>query len=169
MKKTCGLFLCLLFTCSLGFGQVDEILQLKEKIIDIQNEGKLGFRNFTLCSKIFGFGSYVPLREPVLDKNDTLLVYYEPLNVFTNRKEGIYEIWYTQDMILLDAEGKVIQEWEDILTFHHSAKVPVLDLYARNSIDLKGMLPSGSYTFKAILKDQLRGITVTKTLDFSIR
>ena len=98
MKKVIiwGALFCLAFT--LSFGQSDEILKLKEKIIQIQNAGELGFRNFTFCSNIIGFGSYVPLAKPAVDKSGELLVYYEPVNVFTSKKEGLYEIWYTQDM-----------------------------------------------------------------------
>ena len=53
--------LILVFTCSLTLYGQDKILELKEKIIDIQNEGQLGFRNFTLCSNIIGYGQYVPI------------------------------------------------------------------------------------------------------------
>ncbi|MBU1185944.1 MAG: hypothetical protein KJ908_03540, partial [Acidobacteria bacterium] len=47
------------------------------------------------------YASFVPVREPVIDKNGTLLIYYEPQNIFTVVREGIYEIWYTQDMAVL--------------------------------------------------------------------
>lgn len=147
----------------------DEILDLKEKIIDLQNKGILGFQNFTLCSKIFGFGSYVPLEQPVVDKNGSLLVYYEPSNVYTSRKEGLYEIWYTQDMVLLDGKGEVVQEWKDILEFHYTTRKPVLDLFARNSLDLGGQLPPGSYGFRAVIKDKLGDKKAERTVTFEIR
>ena len=38
----------------------DPILALKEKIIDLQNEGALGFKSFTLCTNVIGYGQYVP-------------------------------------------------------------------------------------------------------------
>lgn len=147
----------------------DEILDLKEKIIDLQNRGSLGFQNFTLCSKIFGFGSYVPLEQPVVDKNGSLLVYYEPSNVYTSRKDGLYEIWYTQDMVLMDGKGNVIQEWKDILEFHYTTRKPVLDLFARNSLDLGGQLPPGSYGFRAVIKDKLADRKAERTVNFEIR
>lgn len=46
--------------------------------------------------------------------------YYEPIHVFTNRKDGLYEIWYTQDMTLLKENGEVVSHWNDILTFHYT-------------------------------------------------
>ena len=152
-----------------AFAQEDEILDLKEKIIDLQNKGKLGFANFTLCLKIMGFASYVPLQEPVLDKNGTLLIYYEPINIFTNRKDAMYEIWYTQDMTLLKENGEVVSHWNDILTFHYTTKKPVMDLFAQNSIELKGQLPVGKYKFKATLKDKLTEKTAIHIIDFEIR
>ena len=165
--------MCLIFALFIVFGwtfaQQDEILVLKEKIIELQNKGKLGFTNFTLCSKIMGFASYVPLPEHVIDKNSTLLIYYEPINIFTNRKDDLYEIWYTQDMTLLKDNGEVVSHWNDILAFHYTTKKPVMDLFAQNSIELKGQLPVGKYKFKATLKDKLTEKTATHIIDFEIR
>jgi hypothetical protein len=169
MKKAIGLALACVLLFGWAIGQDAEILDLKEKIIDLQNKGKLGFTSFTLCSKIMGFASYVPLPEPVIDKNGTLLVYYEPVNVFTNRKDDLYEIWYTQDMTLLNESGEVVSHWTDILTFHYTTKKPVMDLFAQNSINLQGKLPAGKYKFKATLKDKLTEKTAIHSIDFEIR
>jgi hypothetical protein len=154
---------------SLSFAQDDEILKLKEKIIEIQNKGELGFRYFSFCSNIIGFGSYVPLPRPVLDKSGELLVYYEPVNIFTSKKEGLYEIWYTQDMALLSEKGEVLQEWTNALDFHYTTKAPVMDLFAQNSITLGGQVAAGKYKFKAVLKDKLSGKSATKVVDFEVR
>jgi hypothetical protein len=168
MKKIFAMGLALAFAGGLAFGQADEILKLKEKIIELQNKGELGFRNFNLCSNILGFGSYVPLPESVIKKDKKLQLYYEPMNVFTSKREGLYEIWYTQDMVLLKPNGEVLQEWKDILSFNYTSKAPVLDLYATNSLDLAGLVP-GKYKFKAVLRDKLKNKEVSKTIDFTIR
>jgi hypothetical protein len=169
MKK----FVIWTFVALLAFsgaaGQENEILKLKEQIIELQNNGELGFQNFILCSSIFTFASYVPLSEPVIGKTGTLLVYYEPLNIFTKKEDGIYEIWYTQDMVLLNQDETVISEWPDILEFHHRTNKPVMDVFAQNSLDFDGSIPPGKYKFKAVLKDKLRGDSVTKIIDFEIR
>jgi hypothetical protein len=169
MKKGLCLIAVLLVIFGWAYAQEDEILKLKEQIIDLQNKGKLGFANFTLCSKIMGFASYVPLSEPVVDKNGTLLIYYEPANVFTSKRGSLYEIWYTQDMTLLKENGEVVSHWKDILTFHYTTQKPVMDLFAQNSIDIKGQLPAGKYKFKATLKDMLSEKTAVHTVDFEIR
>jgi hypothetical protein len=159
----------IILAVSVASAQENEILKLKERIIELQNKGELGFRNLTLCSTIIGFGSYVPLASPVVDKSAQLLVYYEPVNVFTSKKEGLYEIWYTQDMVLLDEKGEALQEWPNALDFHYTTRTPILDLFAQNSLDLGGQVPAGKYKFKAVLKDKLSGRTAVRTMDFEIR
>lgn len=169
MKKGLCLIASILIILGWAFTQENEILRLKEQIIELQNKGELGFANFTLCSKIMGFASYVPLPEPVVDKNGTLLVYYEPVNVFTSKRDGLYEIWYAQDMTLLKDNGEVVSHWDEILTFQYTTRKPVMDLFAQNSIDLKGQLPAGKYRFKATLRDKLSEKTAVHTVDFEIR
>ncbi|MGB7295949.1 MAG: hypothetical protein WBC70_10205 [Candidatus Aminicenantales bacterium] len=169
MKRFIWLAVMVILTGPFCLSQESEILQLKEKIVEIQNTSELGFRHFNFCSNVIGFGSYVPLAKPLLDKNGELLVYYEPVNVFTSKKEGLYEIWYTQDMALLDAEGEVLREWPDILSFHYTTRTPVMDLYAQNSLTLGGQIPAGQYKFKAVLKDKLSGKSAVKVVDFEIR
>ena len=169
MRRFLGIAVLVVLAGSFCLAQENEILRLKEKIIDIQNRSELGFRHFDFCSNIIGFGSYVPLAEPVLDRDGSLLVYYEPVNVFTNRKEGLYEIWYTQDMALLDSRGEVMKEWVDILNFHYTTRTPIMDLYARNSVSLAGQVPPGRYQFRAVLKDKLSGKSAVKVVPFEIR
>jgi hypothetical protein len=159
----------IILSASASIAQDSEILKLKERIIEIQNKGDLGFRNFSFCSTIIGFGSYVPLSSNMLNQSGELLVYYEPVNVFTSRKEGLYEVWYTQDMVLLDEKGAVLQEWPNALDFHYTTRTPVMDLWAQNNINLGGQIPAGKYKFKAVLKDKLSGRTAAKILDFEVR
>jgi hypothetical protein len=168
MKGFLSLSLVFLVAAPLVFGQADDILKLKEKIIELQNKGELGFRNFAICSNIIGFGSYVPVAAPAFKAGDQILFYYEPLNVFTSRREGLYEIWYTQDMIVLDAKGNVLLNKADALDFHYTSKTPVLDLYATNSLDVGGLAP-GKYQFKAVLKDRLRNKQIAKIVEFTIQ
>jgi hypothetical protein len=145
----------------------DAVLKLKNQIIDLQNRGALGFREFTLCSKILGYGSYVPLDKLQVPQGSELQVSCEPVNVFTNRNKGKYEIWYTQDIVLLTDKGKVLYEQEELLNFRYSSRSPVFDLYATNSLDL-GELSPGKYIYKAVLRDKLKGVTAEYTLPFAV-
>ena len=104
MKKILPFVLIFLFAFSGVTAQENEVLKLKEKIIELQNNGTLAFDNFNLCSSVKTFASYVSLQEPVVEKDGTILLYYEPLNVFTKKQDGIYEIWYSQDLILMSKD-----------------------------------------------------------------
>jgi len=168
MKRYFSIACIILLALPVAFGQEQEILKLKEKIIEIQNKNELGFNNFTLCTNIISFASYVPLSKPVVEKDGTLLVYYEPANVYTSKKGGLYEVWYTQDMALFSEEGKLIFEKKDALSFHYTTQAPLLDLYATNTLTLTGLTP-GKYKFKATLKDKLKDKSANKTIDFEIR
>jgi hypothetical protein len=148
-------------------GNYEKILELKDEIVKIQNQGELGFRNFTLCSKIITMGHYVPLPEPKIKIGKELLVYYEPANVFTNTQGGRYEFWFTQDMLLLNEKGELLYEKTDALSMHFNTATPLLDLYVTNTLTLTG-LPVGKYTYKAVLHDVLREATAAKTVDFEI-
>ena len=170
MKRIAFVLLVSLFAGvpAVSFGaDGDPVLRLKNEIIDIQNEGTLDFKHFTLCSKILGFGSYVELDTDKIKAGSTLLVYYEPVNVFTNRREGFYEIWYDQDMRIFKNDGELIYEKEEGLNFHYMSKNPVLDLYAQNTLSL-GNLPPGLYIYEAVLKDKLKGTKVKHSIPFEI-
>lgn len=149
-------------------GNYNLILKLKDIIIEIQNQGELGFRNFILCSKIITMGQYVALPEPkVKVGTEELLIYIEPANVFTNTQQGRYEFWITQDIFLFDEEGELLFEKTDAISAHFNTATPILDLYLPNTLYMS-TLPVGKYTYKAILHDVLRGTTATKTIDFEV-
>lgn len=147
--------------------QSDAVLKLKNQIIDLQNKSSLTFKDVTLCSKVLGFGSYVPLEQPAVPQGSELLLYYEPVNVFTNRVQGQYEIWYTQDIVLLSSSGEVLYEQKELLTFHYFSRSPVFDLYATNSLNL-GNLPSGKYVYKTVVHDKLKEATAEYALNFQV-
>jgi hypothetical protein len=168
MKKILFLGVVFLAAAGLVFGQAEDILKLKEKIIELQNKGELGFRNFAICSNIMGFGSYVPAAAPTFKSGDQIQFYYEPVNVFTGRRESLYEIWYTQDMIVADAKGNVLMEKVDAMDFHYTSKSPVLDLFVTGSLDLTSV-PPGKYQYKAVLKDKLRNKQIVKAVDFTVK
>jgi hypothetical protein len=146
----------------------EAILSLKNQIIDLQNRGSLGFKDFTLCSKILGFGSFVALDRAEVSQGAELQIYYEPVNVFTNRSKGLYELYYTQDIVLLSAQGETVYEAKELLSFHWISKSPVFDLYATNSLNLGG-LPPGNYTYKAVLRDKLKEATAEFSQPFAVR
>ena len=145
----------------------DQILNLRKQIIELQNKGKLGFRDFTLCSNILSFASYVPLKEPKVKQGGELLIYYEPKNFYTNFKNNLYEVWLTQDMIVTTMDNKVLLTKKNALNYHFYSAKPVLDIYFTNSVTI-GNTPPGKYIFKAVLYDKLRNTSVTKSIVFEV-
>jgi hypothetical protein len=147
--------------------KADEILELKNRIVEIQNHGKLGFRNFVPCSQILTYASYVPLEKPEVKQGGEIQFYFEPNNFYTHRKGGRYEIWLSEDMFVFTADGEVLLEQKEAATHHYFTETPIMDLYFTNSVSV-GQLPPGRYVFRAVLNDKLKGATATKELSFYV-
>jgi len=145
----------------------DAVLKLKESIIDIQNLGKLDFRNFTLCSNVFGYGQYVPVPENKVEAGSEVYFYYEPVNLYTNRKDNAYQIGYTQDMILTSVDGEEFVNSPNALNFNHMTTSPVLDVYSTNTLAL-GNLPPGKYVFTAVIHDTLKKVDAKTECAFEV-
>lgn len=143
------------------------ILELKNDIIRIQNQGELGIKNLNLCSNVIALSAYVPLEEAKIEVGKEYYIYYEPANVFTKISEGRYEFWYTQDASLLDHEGNVLAESSGVLSMHFNTATPLLDIYAVNDLLLTGA-PPGKYTYKIVLHDVFRDQSTVETIDFEI-
>jgi len=145
----------------------EKILELKNEIIQLQNSGELGVRNFTLCSKIYTLGSYVPLPEPKIEKNGKLLLYYEPANLYTKVSEGRYEFWFTQDAVLTDINDKELWSEKEFLDMHYITSTPILDVYVHNTLTLTDV-PPGKYIYTITLNDLFRNKSITKSIEFEI-
>jgi hypothetical protein len=145
----------------------DSIAELKEKIIDLQNQGRLGFRNFALCTNIIGYGQYVEAPSDQVKAGTEIYFYYEPENLFTNRRGGSYHMWFTQDMIVLTETGEELYNGAELLNFNYQTTSPVLDVFAKNSLDL-GTLPPGKYVFKAVMHDKLKNVDAEFSYTFKV-
>lgn len=161
------LFVLGMVTGSGAWLQADEVLRLKEEIIDLQNVGSLGFRNLIACSKVVDYGSYIPLTDNKVKAGDIIFFYFEPQNVTTRRAEGEYEIWFTQDMIILTGKQREVFKKEKALEVRHKSSSPRLDLYGINQLTLVD-LPPGKYVFKAILHDKLKDERAEATWPFEV-
>ena len=168
MNGRSKILLATLVLCWIGNALAeDPILKLKEEIIDLQNQGDLGFREFTLCSNVIGYGQYVAYPENKVKAGSEVYFYYEPVNVFTNRRGGMYQIWFTQDMIVLTVEGEELLNLEEALNFNYQTTSPVLDIFAKNTLTL-GNLPPGMYRFRAVIHDKLRNTEAGHSYDFEV-
>lgn len=143
------------------------VLELKEQIIDLQNKGKFGIKNFLPCSQISTLGSYTKLSETRFKQNETLYVYFEPVNFFTSRTEGKYEIWLTEDIMILNEKGETLTEKPGIMENHYTSDSPILDIYFNNHVEFDSV-PAGRYIFKVILYDKLNNTSTSESLPFEV-
>jgi len=153
------------------FAKADEassqMLQLKEKIIELQNQGTLGVKDFTACSQITTIGSYTPLPETKFKRNETLYVYFEPKNYFTKKSDGKYEIWLTEDIFILNEKGETLMEKPNVVQTHYNSASPILDIYFNNHIEFTDV-PAGKYVFRVILYDKLKNTSASESLQFEV-
>ena len=169
MKKTIALIgILVMALCLPGLALAKEsVPQLKQRILDLQNKGELGFRNFTLCSNIIGYGQYLAIPDNKVKVGSEVFFYYEPVNLFTKREGKVYQIWYTQDIVLYTEDGQEIYRGNEALKFDYQTLSPVLDVFASNTLSL-GNLPPGKYQFEAVIHDKLKKVDASHKYTFEV-
>lgn len=143
----------------------DEVQKLKERILDVQNEGKLGFRKIIPCSSAEGFGIYSPL-EPG-QKVQRIVFYCEPLNVSTIKSGDRYIIDCAVDCILMDTSGRVLGGRQNFLRINRVSRSPIIDLFFKFDIALKKPLDR-PLLLKTVLHDKIKNASISATKKISI-
>lgn len=141
-------------------GNTEEIQVLKDRIIDLQNKGKLGFRKVVACSSAEGFGVYSPVVPG--QHLSKVVFYYEPSNISTMRSDGRYVIDCSVDLTILDHFGKKLGGGENVVRINRVSRSPILDVYFRIQIDLK-KLPNRGLTVATVLRDKIKNQSATST------
>jgi hypothetical protein len=136
----------------------DEAQAMKERIIDLQNKGKLGFRKIVACSTVEGFGVYSPI-EPGQTVGKVVF-YCEPANVSTLRSQDRYIVDCAVDFLLMDSSGKVLGGKENALKINRISRSPVMDLYFKVEMRLR-KLADRSVFIKTVLHDKIKNETVS--------
>jgi hypothetical protein len=162
-----GLLLLGIVVCPFAFAQESDVSLLKERIINLQNLNPLGIRTFVACSTVTDYGSYEPLPGNKVKAGDVIFFYLEPQNPSTNKAEGKYEVWLTQDMIVLTEQQQEVFTKENAVEIHHQTSSPRLDIYGVNQLTL-AEIPPGKYLFKAILHDNIKGEEASTTWAFEV-
>ena len=169
--KTKGLLFSLLawgmMACPVALAQDTDVSLLKEKIINLQNMYPLGFRTLIACSKVTDYGSYDPLPDNKVKEGDVIFFYFEPQNPSTKKAGGQYEIWLTQDMIVLNAKKQEVIKKENAVEIHYQTSAPRLDIYGVDQLTLEKISP-GQYIFKAVLHDKIKGEIASATWAFEV-
>jgi hypothetical protein len=138
----------------------DEAQALKQKIIELQNKGKLGFRKIVLCRSVEGFGVYSPLDpgQPV----SKIVFYCEPSNVSTMLSGERYVIDCAVDAFLMDSSGRTLLGKENMLKINRVSRSPVMDLFFKVEINFQ-KLPTRKMIAKIVLHDKIKNQSVTVT------
>ncbi len=138
----------------------DEAQALKQKIIELQNKGKLGFRKIVLCRSVEGFGVYSPLDpgQPV----SKIVFYCEPSNVSTMVSGERYVIDCAVDAFLMDSSGRTLLGKENMLKINRVSRSPVMDLFFKVEINFQ-KLPARKMVAKIVLHDKIKNQSVTVT------
>jgi hypothetical protein len=170
MKAKALLFALLawgLMVCPVALAQETDVSLLKEKIIQLQNLNPLGIRTLVACSKVTDYGTYEPLPDNKVKAGDVIFFYFEPQNPSTNKTGDKYEIWLTEDMLVLSEKQQEIFKKENSLDIHYKTNVPRLDIYGVNQLTLTAISP-GKYQFQMILYDKIKGERATATWAFEV-
>ncbi|MBI5252132.1 MAG: hypothetical protein HY912_21770 [Desulfomonile tiedjei] len=137
-----------------------DVEALKARIIELQNNGKLGFRKIVLCRSVEGFGAYSPL-EPG-DPVSKIVFYCEPSNVSTMLSGDRYIIDCTIDAFLMDSSGKVLLSKENAIKLSRVSRSPVMDLLFKFEINLQ-KLATRSLILKIVMHDKIKNQSVSAT------
>ena len=127
----------------------------------------LGIQTLVACSEVTGYGSYEPLPDNKIKAGDVIFFYFEPQNPSTRKAGGRYEVWLTQDVVVLNAKQQEIYKKEGFIEIHCQTSSPRLDIYGANQLTL-AEIPLGEYLFKAILHDNIKGETASATWAFEV-
>jgi hypothetical protein len=171
MMRAKGLFFLLLvwgmMACPGVHAQNTDVSLLKERIINLQNMYPLSIRTLIACSKVTDYGSYEPLPDNKVKAGDVIFFYLEPQNPSTKKAAGSYEIWLTEDMVVLTEQQEEVFKKENAVEIHYQTSSPRLDIYGVDQLTLDKISP-GRYIFKAILHDKIKGEAASATWAFVV-
>jgi hypothetical protein len=166
-RLSVSLILFMLVTSPFAFAQETDVTLLKERIINLQNQYPLGIRTLVACSAVTGYGSYEPLPDNKVKAGDVIFFYVEPQNPSTNKTEGTYEIWLTEDMFVLNEQQQEVFKKENAFEIRSQSSSPQLDIYGFNQLTLAAIQP-GQYIFKVILHDNIKVEDASATWAFEV-
>jgi hypothetical protein len=166
-RLSVSLILLMLVASPFAFAQETDVTLLKERIVSLQNQYPLGIGTLVACSTVTGYGSYEPLPDNKVKAGDVILFYVEPQNPATNKTEGTYEIWLTEDMFVLNEQQQEVFKKENAFEIHSQTSSPQLDIFGVNQLTLAAIQP-GQYLFKVILHDNIKGEEASATWAFEV-
>jgi hypothetical protein len=137
----------------------DEVAVLKERIIELRNKGKLGFRKIVPCKSVESFGAYSPIEAGSPVRHIT--IYVEPENVSTLVSDGKYIINCSVEILLIGPDGKVRAGKKGAI--NRVSRSPVIDIYFKFQIKPTKLQPA-PMAIKLVLRDRIKEQTASFTL-----
>ncbi len=189
-KKTfLFLFLTILMVVSLSFSQEKLILlklkkaykfveyreyekslnYLYDAIMEIKNSEPLGIKEMVFIEKDMGYSNYIKkdILNNTLKAGEPLYLYIEPKGYTIKKTKNGYFIWVSEDTIISDKKtGKILFKRENWVTMKKSFPYPTIPFYITNRIS---DIPKGDYIFTIIIKDNLSGKKLKKSIPFYVR
>lgn len=144
----------------------DEVWMLKKRIIELQNNGKLGFRKVVPCTSVERYGVYSPMEANGNSPN--LVLYVEPSNYSTMMTQDRYIIDCTVDLILADPSGKVLGGKKGILSINRISRSPILDLFYKIQINARKPLKHG-FIVRTVLHDKIKNQSAGASFRINVR
>ncbi len=136
----------------------DEVQALKTRIIELQNNGKLGFRKIVVCRSVEGFGAYSPL-EPG-EQVPKIIVYCEPSNVSTMVSADRYIVDCSVDAFLMDSGNKLVLGRQNVVKINRVSRSPIIDLFFKIEINAQ-KLGNRNIIVKVVLHDKIKNQSVS--------
>jgi len=131
----------------------NEVAQLKQRIVELQNKGKLGFRKVVPCTAVEAFGVYSPLApESSVSK---IMLYVEPMNFTTLVSGDRYIVDLAVDVFVYAPSGKLIVGKQNVLKINRVSRSPVIDLYYKVEMNL-AKHTGQDFVIKTSLHDKLK-------------
>ncbi len=144
---------------------VETFNEISNAMMLLHNQKKFQLVKYELCTEILGYGEYVKREDNKLKPSEPLLFYLEVDGYGVQKTGDNYGFWISEDVKIIDAEGKIVLERTDFLNYKKVFPVPVIPLYLQNKI---GNLPPGKYKYEFTIKDQLKKTFLSAWFEFEV-
>ncbi len=142
------------------------LAEISDAVMDIENTMSLYLKNLTRVKSVNGFGDFVPEEGWVMQAGQDLNIYFEIYGFHVFKKNGNYNLWISEDVVITDASGKKVFERNKWIELKQGFPYPLCPVYLLNTIS---DMPKGVYNYKIVLHDMVSGKDLTKTLKITVK
>lgn len=145
----------------------DAMKEISVALMVMHNKRELKLKNLFLCTEVTGFGEYKRKASNTFSKGDPFILYWELDGYGVNREKDRYWFWVSQDVKILDMNGKEMVKKDDFLNYKKYFNVPVFPFFMQNRINTSN-LDAGKYKYQFTVKDHIKKTFINKEFDFEI-